>query len=166
MMMVFAIEDGVIVKVRLARVEDAQSLQKNCLSANTFDEVRKFLENDVEDMAKGNKDRLVAEVDGEVVGNLEIFFSRSPLTFHIASISTVVVNPKFKRRGIATKLIEASFKIAKDRSIAIVKVDVEAKNTPAANLYAKTGFKEYGRLEHGLIRNGEYDDLILLRKDL
>jgi len=165
-MLEFVIDDGIMVKIRPAKLEDAPSLQRNCLSANTLDEVENFLKKDIEEMEKGNKIRIVADVDGEVIGNLEIFFSRHPLTFHAADISTVVVNPRFRRKGIATKMIESALKIAKERKIEIVKIDVEAKNTPAVKLYTKVGFKEYGRLERGLIRNGEYDDLILLKKDL
>jgi len=162
----FATNDGMIVKVRTAKLEDALSLQRNCLSANTVDEVKSFLKKDIEEMEKGSKVRLVAEANDEVIGNLEIHLSRHPLTFHTADISTVVVNPRFKRKGIATKMIETALKIAKERKIEIVKIDVEAKNTPAVKLYLKAGFKEYGRLERGIIRKGEYDDLILLKKDL
>jgi len=162
----FATNDGMIVKVRTAKLEDAPSLQRNCLSANTLDEVKSFLKKDAEEMEKGSKVRLVAEVNGEVVGNLEVHFSRHPLRFHNVDISTVVVNPIFRRKGIATKMIEAALKIAKERKMEIVKIEVEAKNTPAVKLYLKAGFKEYGRLERGIIRKGEYDDLILLKKDL
>jgi len=115
---------------------------------------------------KGNKVRLVADVNEEVIGNLEIFFSRHSLTFHTAWISTVVVNPNFRRRDIATKMIESALKIAKEKKMEIVKIDVEAKNTPAVKLYTKVGFEEYGRLERGLMRSGEYVDLILLKKNL
>jgi len=158
--------ERIMVQARPAKLEDAPSLQKNCLPANTLDEVKSFLEKDVEEMSRGNKVRLVAEINGEVIGNLEIFFSRHPLTFHIADISTVVVNPAFRRRGIATRMIESALQIAEEKKIEIVKIDVEAKNTPAIGLYRKVGFKEYGRLERGLVRNGKYDDLILLKKDL
>jgi len=84
----FAANDGMIVKVRTAKLEDALSLQRNCLSANTVDEVKSFLKKDVEEMEKGSKVRLVAEANDEVIGNLEIHFSRHPLTFHTADIST------------------------------------------------------------------------------
>ena len=165
-MLEFTTNDGITINIRPARIEDASSLQRYCLPANTLDEVKNFLKNDIEEMGKGNKYRLVADVNREVIGNLEIFFSRHPLTFHVAEISTVVVNPKFRRRGIATKLIESALKVAKEKNTEIVKIGVEAKNTRAVKLYTKTGFKEYGRLERGLIRKGKYDDLILLKKDL
>lgn len=160
------IENKSKVEVRPAKLDDAFSLQRNCLSANTIDEVKGFLERDVEEMKRGRKVRLVADISGEVVGNLEIFFSQHPLMFHTADIYTVVVNPTFRGKGIAMKMIETAFETAKERGIKIVKTDVEAKNTPAIKLYSKAGFKEYGRLERGLIISGEYEDLILLKKDL
>ena len=162
----FTASSGTNAKIRHAELDDAPSLQRNCLSANTIDEVRRFLEKDVEEMKRGNKARLVADVEGEAIGNLEIFFSRHSLSYHTAGVSTVVVNPRYRRRGIAMKLVESALNVAKEKNIEIVKIDVEAKNTPAVKLYTKAGFKQYGRLERGIIRKGEYDDLILLRKDL
>lgn len=165
-MLEFATNDGIAVMIRSAKLEDAPRLHRNCLSANTLDEVKSFLEKDAKEVERGNKVRLVADVKGEVVGNLEVHFSHHSLTFHIAEISTVVVDPRFRRRGIAIKMIEEALRTAKERNIEIVKIEVEAKNTSAVRLYAKAGFREYGRLERGLVRNGEYDDVILLKKDL
>lgn len=111
----FVTDDGIVVTIRLAKLEDAPSLQRNCLPSNTLDEVKNFLKNDFEEMEEGNKFRLVADVSGAAIGNLELFFSRHPLTFHTAEISTVVVNPKFGRKGIATKMIESALKLANRR---------------------------------------------------
>ena len=165
-MLEFNTRDGITVSIRPVKQGDAPTLQRNCLSGNTLDEVSNFVKSDIEAMNKGDKVRLVAEAEGEIVGNLEIVFSRHPLEFHTAEINTVVVNPRYRRRGIATKLIETALKIAKEKHIEIVKISVEAKNVFAVELYAKVGFKEYGRLEHGIIRKGEYDDQILLKKDI
>ena len=63
-------------------------------------------------------------------------------------------------------MIETALKTAKEKNKEIVKIEVEGKNVSALKLYSKTGFKEYGRLERGIIREGEYDGLILLKKDL
>ena len=165
-MLKFDTSDGIAVNIRPARLGDAPTLQKNCLPGNTQREVEDFLKKDVDAMTKGDKFRLVADVEGEVVGNLEIAFNRHPLWSHTAEINTVVVSSQFRRRNIATKLVEAVFKIAQDRRLEILKICVEGKNTSASGLYAKTGFKEYGRLERGIIRKGEYDNLILLKKNL
>lgn len=165
-MLKFDTRDGITVNVRPAKLEDAPTLQKNCLSGNTLEEVEGFLKSDIEAMNKGDKIRLVADVEGEVVGNLELIFSHNPLEFHKAEIYTMVVNPKFRRRAIALKMIETALKVAKERHLKIVKLWVEATNVPAVILYTKAGFEEYGRLKHGVVRSGVYDDQILLKKDL
>jgi len=162
----FSTDDGLVVKIREVRLDDAPSLHRNCLSANTLEQVKSYLERDIREMEKGYKVRLVAVVGEEVVGNLEVDFSRHPLTPHIAEIHTVVVNPNFRRKGIAMRMIECALKAAEERDIEIVKTEAEAKNAPALKLYIKAGFEEYGRLERGLIRNGEFDDVILLKREI
>lgn len=165
-MLEFNTKDSITVSIRPVKLEDAPTLQKNCLSADTLDMVENVLKNDMEAMNKGDKVRLVADLEGEVIGNLELVFSHHPLEFHTSEIYTVVVDPRFQRKVIATKLIETALKIARERRQKIVKIGVEAKNVPAERVYTKAGFKEYGRLEHGIVRNGVYDDIILLKKDL
>lgn len=125
-----------------------------------------FLKQDSEEMEKDRKVKLIADVNGEAIGNLEIHFCPDSPFSHIAEMTTVVVNPRFQRKGIGLRMIETAFQIAKVRSIEIVKIDVESKNTPAINLYNKVGFKEYGRFEHGIKRHSEYDDIILLNKEI
>jgi hypothetical protein len=51
--------NGLIVKTRPARLGDAPSLQKNCLSANTLEEVENFLKGDVEEMEKATRPDLL-----------------------------------------------------------------------------------------------------------
>ena len=165
-MLKFGTRDGMTVVIRPVRLEDAPTLQKNCLSGNTFEEVINSLKSDIKAMKKGDKVRLVADVEGEVIGNLELVFSSHPLEFHKAEIYTMVVNPNFRRRAIASKLIETALMIAKERHLEIVKLSVEATNVPAVKLYFKAGFEEYGRLNRGFVRNGVYDDQIIMKKDL
>jgi len=162
----FITDDGLTVNIRPARIEDAPSLQRNCLPADTVDQVKGFLERDAKEAEKGKKARIVADVGGEVVGNLEIEFSPHPLMPHVADVNTVVVNPKYQGKGIATAMFQEAFRIAKEKQIQIVRIDVETRNAPAHRLYLKVGFAEYGRLGRGIVRKGEYDDLIFLKKEL
>lgn len=162
----FTNDDGLEAKIRPARLEDAASLQRNCLSADIVDQVKAFLERDAKEAEKEKKARIVAELEGEVVGNLEIEFSPHPLMPHVADVNTVVVNSKYQGKGIATAMFQEAFRMAKERQMQIVRTDVEARNTAAHRLYLKVGFVEYGRLGRGIVRNGEYDDLVLLKKDL
>ena len=80
------------------------------------------------------------------------------------SLTNLAVSPKYRRRGIAEKLIDALIAKAKELSLAFVTLEVRVTNTPASNLYRKTGFEEIG------VRKGYYsnprEDALLMTKYL
>jgi hypothetical protein len=43
-------DEGITVKIRIARIDDAPSLQRSSLPGNTLEEVENFLKRDVHDM--------------------------------------------------------------------------------------------------------------------
>lgn len=152
--------------VRKACLEDATRLHENLFQSRTLSKVRDFLLKDLEMMDKGDMIRLVAEVNGEVVGNIQIYFKFDhPLFHHTAEMHTVRVNEKFRRIGVASKLIESALMLSKQKSIEIMTVWVDGNNLSAIRLYHKAGFMEYGRLKKGIKRNGQYADYVLLKKD-
>jgi len=152
---------------RKASLEDATSLHENLFQNRTSSKVKDFLVKDVEMMDKGDMIRLVAEVNGEVVGNIQIYFKFDhPLFHHTAEMHTVRVNENYRRIGVASKLIESALVLSKQKSIEIMTVWVDGNNLPATRLYHKAGFTEYGRLKNGIKRNGQYADYTLLKKDL
>jgi ribosomal protein S18 acetylase RimI-like enzyme len=79
---------------------------------------------------------------------------------------TVRVNEKYRRIGIASKLIESALMLSIQKNIEIMTVWVDGNNIPATRLYHKAGFTEYGRLKKGIKRNGQYAAYVLLKKDL
>lgn len=70
----------------------------------------------------------------ELAGVIEIEFTNKYI-----DINSLVVNPKFFRRGIAKKLLEFIFNKC-DSQLFIV--ETGANNEPATELYKKLGFKE------------------------
>ena len=72
--------------------------------------------------------------EDELAGVIEI-----EQTEQLTDINSLVVNPKFFRRGIGRKLIEFTFNKF-DSKLFIVEIGV--KNNPATELYKKLGFKE------------------------
>lgn len=75
-----------------------------------------------------------AQIDGAIVGVVEIEVNKSPETVRISSL---VVAPEHQRRGIGTSLAEAALASYPG---AAVKVSTGARNAPALELYAKLGF--------------------------
>jgi len=153
--------------VRRARLKDVIGLHTNLFQNRTLSKVKESLLKDLEMMDKGTMIRLVSEMDGEVIGNIQIYFKfKHPLFHHRAEMHTVRVNEKYRRIGVASKLIESTMFLSQQKNVEIMTTWVDGKNTPAIHLYRKMGFTEYGRLKNGIKRNEQYSDYILLKKEL
>lgn len=61
------------------------------------------------------------------------------------SLTNIAVDPRFRRRGIAGRIMEEIISKAKSLELAFVTLEVRASNTPAISLYRKFGFEEVGK---------------------
>ncbi len=61
-----------------------------------------------------------------------------------AYITNVAVSEKFRRRGIAGRLLEEAERGARERGCALITLEVRASNASAKALYIKRGFKKVG----------------------
>lgn len=61
-------------------------------------------------------------------------------------LDTLFVDPKFRRKGVATQLIRAVSQEAKKANVPIVGLNVDLNNTRASTLYEQIGFIDFGRL--------------------
>jgi ribosomal protein S18 acetylase RimI-like enzyme len=155
------------IMIRNVESKDAECLHRNLFQNRALSKVKDFLLRDLKMMDKGSMIRFVAEMDGEVIGNIQIYFKfEHPLFHHTAEMHTVRVNENYQRRGVASKLIESALTLSKEKNIEIITVWVDGKNSPAINLYDKMGFTEYGRLKNGIKRNKQYSDYVLLKREL
>jgi ribosomal protein S18 acetylase RimI-like enzyme len=75
-------------------------------------------------------------------------------------IHRLIVNPKYKNQGIATKALLESFKIAREKGYKSMRLDVFTKNPKPQHLYRKMGFKDVGFVDY---RKGRF---ILMEKNL
>ncbi len=100
---------------------------------------------------------LVAEVDGRVVGNIEITRRKNRLA-HVAQLG-MAVHDDYQDRGIGTALMEAALDLADNwLNIKRVELDVYTDNDRAVHLYEKFGFEIEGTLRSLAFREGEYVD--------
>lgn len=79
-------------------------------------------------------------------------------------ITDIAVHPKFRRKGIAAKLLNEIIHCAKKRNIKSLTLEVRKSNIPAISLYKKYGFVEYGTRKGYYQDNGE--DAIIMWKYL
>lgn len=80
-----------------------------------------------------------AEVEGRVVGCAAVGGSRVPV------ISSVAVDPEYRRAGVARALVEAAHMFAREHGRDRIVLDVLLHNTAALTLYGQLGYEEYHR---------------------
>ena len=98
---------------------------------------------------------LAASVNGEIAGFI-IALAETTRRMTIGHIVTLDVSPRYRRKGIAEKLLQFVEVQLKEKGIGECRLEVREDNTAALNLYSKLGYKTIGRLEkyygtaHGL----------------
>jgi len=102
--------------------------------------------------------RLVAEVEGRVVGQLGLHVEHSPRRSDCASFG-MAVHESFQGQGIGSALMSAMIDLADNwLGIRRLELQVYADNTPAIKLYEKFGFVTEGTLTAFARRAGKLVD--------
>jgi ribosomal-protein-alanine acetyltransferase len=82
---------------------------------------------------------IVGEDNGELIAYAGAFL---PSAGEVADLMTIAVNPKYRRRGIATHLICELEKWAKARDGKAMMLEVDVNNNDAIELYLKNGYEK------------------------
>lgn len=102
--------------------------------------------------------RLVAEVDGEVVGLAGLHLEGAPRRRHVGQIGMMVRDDR-QGRGIGRALLEGLLELADGwLNLHRVELQVYTDNAAAVHLYEAHGFAIEGTLRDYAFRDGEYVD--------
>lgn len=93
---------------------------------------------------------LVAELDGQVAGWLELHRSPARRLEHVA-VLTLAVAPFARRRGVGRALMQRSYRWCEEVGALKMSLNVRATNEGAVALYESEGFEHEGR-ERGQVR--------------
>ncbi|ASJ14366.1 GNAT family acetyltransferase [Thermococcus radiotolerans] len=94
----------------------------------------------INNLLRDNQLVAVAELDGEIVGEVEVLFSEEPINgklMQIAHIDVIEVHPDYRGRGIGRALIEFVEEVAREREVEMLTVQPD---TDAEGFYRKLGF--------------------------
>lgn len=125
----------------------------------------------VDDLAAPDPDyhAFVAVIDdglgGErLIGTAGLQVMRTPRKRHRGDLG-VMVHPDYWNQGVATALMNALLDLA-DNWLMLVRLelDVFPDNAAAIRLYEKLGFEREGVLRRAAIRNGRYEDLVMMSR--
>lgn len=90
---------------------------------------------------------MVARIDNKVIG-----FVGTWIILDEAHITNIAIHPKYRKQGIASKLLEEFLEYCKNQGCIAYTLEVRSGNKAAQSLYEKHNFKEAG------IRKGYYED--------
>ena len=117
------------------------------------------------DVLNGKAKCLVAEEDGHVVGLCDVHSKRPDSEVAHLGILGIAILKEYRDKGIGRSLLEGMIRECRG-SFEIITLEVFSINSKAYELYKKVGFKENGRLEKGLKRNGRYYEELEMYLDL
>lgn len=128
-------------------------------------EEKKWLDNVLKGVRKGDKIQLLAECNGRVIGSASVERKSEQRRTHTAGFGICILR-EFTGLGLGKSMMTSIEKEARKTDLKILELSVFGKNRIAQNLYKKMGFKVTGKIPHAVkIRKG-YDDDILMYKVL
>ena len=104
---------------------------------------------------------LVAEADGEVVGNVLVSVDRGVATEHIGVLSIVIADG-WRDVGIGSELVAGAQRWAIERGLRKLSLGVFPDNERAIAVYERRGFAREGLRRQQYRTGGEYRDEVLM----
>lgn len=90
-------------------------------------------------------DHFVAVLDGEVIG----YITTNPQPdAGIGQIPNMAVDARYRRRGVASRLIEHALEYLRARGMRVAKIETLVQNAQGQTLYPRFGFREVARQIH------------------
>jgi putative acetyltransferase len=108
--------------------------------------------------------RLVADLDGRVVGMIAIGVSQNPRMAHTAHLG-MMVSPDYWGLGIGSRLMAAVLELADNwLNLKRVELEVHTDNPAAVHLYEKFGFEIEGTKRFHSFGDGRWTDTYLMSR--
>jgi len=125
-----------------------------------------FYEGVVEKIANGSTILLVAYLDGELAGAVQLSPELKPNQPHRADVQKLLVHRRGRNRGVAQALMSALEETASTRGRTLLCLDT-ATGSPAERLYEKLGWQRLGVIpRHAMWPQGGLCDTTFFWKDL
>jgi ribosomal-protein-alanine N-acetyltransferase len=140
--------DLVIERAEIKDIEVLNEIERECFAEQAFPKsFLKYL------ILYPHSIFLKAIIDGKIVGFIAGILQAS---HRVGRIYTLDIKPEFRRRSIASKLLQSLESEFKNRGMASSVLEVEVTNTAAIGLYQKFGYRPVSVLKnyYGKNRNG------------
>ena len=146
--------DYIITPMTSPYIDQVEEIEKACFPDPWS---RKIIE---ETLAEPNTTNLVAQApDGAVLGYISF-----TAILDEGGINNIAVRPSCRMQGIASSLLDAFHRYARDHNLAYLLLEVRPSNRSAAALYEKFGYQEVGRRKNYYLNPKE--DAVIMRLEL
>jgi GNAT superfamily N-acetyltransferase len=85
---------------------------------------------------------LIAEVDGKLVGKLELFIAWKSIYGKFGVIRRFVVHPEHRSQGVGRVLFDAATEHARESGCSFIELSVDVTNPIPHSFYHRQGFRE------------------------
>ncbi|HEX2194183.1 MAG TPA: GNAT family protein [Candidatus Limnocylindria bacterium] len=109
----------------------------------------------------GGGQALVAEADGEVIGNVLVTLERNAVSSHVGTLS-IVVDAAWRDVGVGSAMVRAAQEWCSERDLAKLALSVFADNERAIAVYERCGFVREGLRRSQYRVDGELRDELLM----
>lgn len=162
----YTTKSGTTLKVRTADDNDAAALLAlkksyliNCPTIPLYDyEYNNTIDQEAELINNYNKSEnsilLVAEYDGNLIGNIDITGNKRKKLYHTAMLGMGIAT-NWQGKGIGTCLMDGALTALNRTVVSILWLEVYATNTAGLQLYEKSGFKVCGVIKNFFNEDGE-----------
>jgi ribosomal protein S18 acetylase RimI-like enzyme len=147
--------------IRPARLEDAERLHLGCYPEASFAEIYSYLEWCLRPSQEGRIARLVVEVDGQIVGNIQL-----TVWGQTGEIGSLVVAPAYRLQGIGRRLLSEAIRLARQRNLASLEIAVRQDEPSVLAFYRQQGFRPHPDTEGGLSHSASLEPVVQLRMHL
>lgn len=113
---------------------------------------------------KGERLSVVAEVEGRVVGHVEVRRGRC-YESHTGVVG-IAVKRGFRDLGIGTELMRMAERLARERGLELLILEVFSTNIRAIQVYEKIGYTTVGKVFRAIYKNRAYVDKLIMAKNL
>lgn len=107
--------------------------------------------------ARGERALLVAEVDGGIVGTVQLILEQPENQPHRADVSKMLVHRRARRRGVGAALLRGAEEVARECGKSLLVLDTASGD--AERLYARLGWQRCGVIpRYALLPQGGFCD--------
>ncbi|WP_282126744.1 GNAT family N-acetyltransferase [Marinifilum flexuosum] len=171
-------KSGKEITLREASISDAHSL-RNCIlsyingvtipfTREEFDKSDTEIENWINELNSApNSLLLIAEYEGEIIGNIDVTSSRRSMLQHTGYIG-MGIHEAWQNNGVGSLLFQKMIDCyERNQEIELLWLQVFGSNLSGLHMYRKFGFEESGRQEKFIkTHDGEYIDNVIMTKTL